>query len=100
MVSLNQVKIILTSFSLIVKINATGEAKKQPNWIKFSRMDSRTAIHNLELNQKDDNNSNISDDSFVPCKQYTNEFNDKLELQRGPINENQKTNSEPHKIAS
>lgn len=81
----NQVKQIPTSSYVINRINVIGEARDQPNGIKFSTMDYRVSVWDLELNQNDDSNASIN--SFVPNEKYEKKFNDELNLDRGPNND-------------
>ena len=59
----------------------------ESNLVKW--MEGQPNRTNLELNQNDDDDSNTSDDSFVPDKECEKESNNKLKLDREPTNENQ-----------
>ena len=61
MVSVNQLKTVPTPSSVIDRINSIGETRDQSNRIKFSIIDDREAFWDLELNQNNDNDSNIFD---------------------------------------
>ena len=52
-------------------------------------MNGRVALQDLELNQNDDDedDSNVSNDSFVPGEEYEKESNNELKFDRGPTNE-------------
>ena len=48
----------------------------------FSTMDSRVTLHDLELNQNDDDDSNTSDEFFLPDEEFKKEFNNELKLNK------------------
>ena len=69
-----------------------GVSEKQPEGIQFTNLDGKVTILGLDLNRADDddNNSNVSNKSFVHDKKYQKEFdNDKKGCEDLATNETQ-----------
>ena len=74
--SANRFVVIPTTKTVIDRINEMGTSEKQPEGVQFTNKDGKVTINNLDLNlnDKDDDDSNVSDESFDHDKEYQEEF--------------------------
>ena len=71
-VSANRVEVIPTPQTIVDRVDQMGVSEKQPKGIKFTILDGKATIHNLDLNcaNDDDDNSNACDNFFVHDREY------------------------------